>query len=60
MHEQYKQMMHALRAFIAVELNSYMTILAPPKHKNHSFSSGAKGIFLASLLQCTSKDRCTM
>ena len=47
MHEQYKQMMHALRAFTAVELNSYMTILAPPKHKNHSFSSGAKGIFFS-------------
>ena len=34
-----------LRALIAVELNSYIAILAPLKHKNQHYSSGAKGIF---------------
>ena len=35
-----------LRARVAVELNSYIAILILPKHKNHSYSSGAKCIFL--------------
>ena len=33
----------ALRALTAVELNSYIAILVPPKHKNPHYSSGAKG-----------------
>ena len=32
-----------LRALTAVELNSYIAILAPPKHKNPHYSSGVKG-----------------
>ena len=36
-------MLTFLRALTTVELNSYITILAPPKHKNPHYSSGAKG-----------------
>ena len=43
-----------LRELVAVELNSYIAILAPPKHKNQPYSSGDKKyFFLPSLLQCT-------
>ena len=46
-----------LRALGAVELNSYIAILAPPKHKKSTYSSGVKGFFfLPSLLQCTATD----
>ena len=38
-------MISFFRALVAVELNSYIAILAPPKHKNHPYNSGAKGIF---------------
>ena len=34
-----------IRVFVIMELNSYIAILTPPKHKNQSFSSGVKGIF---------------
>ena len=34
-----------LRALVAVELNNYIAILAPPKHKNQPYSSGDKKYF---------------
>ena len=34
--------MDALRALTAVELNSYIAILAPPEHKNPHYSSEVK------------------
>ena len=44
-----------------MELNSYIAILAPPKHKKPPPSSGAIQLFfLASLLQCTSINRCAL
>ena len=35
----------ALRALVVAELNSCITILIPPKHKNQPYSSEVKGIF---------------
>ena len=35
----------SIRALVVVELNSYIVILALPKHKNQPYNSGAKGIF---------------
>ena len=46
-----------VRALIAVVLYYYILAYQPPKS---CFSSGAKSIFLASLLQCTSIDRCAL
>ena len=46
-----------VRALIAVVLYYYILACQPPKS---CFSSGAKSIFLASLLQCTSIDRCAL
>ena len=34
-----------LRAFAVVELNSYIAILAPPKHQKQPCNSGTKGVF---------------
>ena len=45
--------MVVIKALAAVELNSYIAILTPPKHKKPPSSSRAK-FFLALLLQCTS------
>ena len=36
-----------LRALAVVELNSYIVILAPPKHKKPPSSSGAIAIFFS-------------
>ena len=38
-----------LRALAAVELNSYITILTPPKHQKEACSSGAILIFFSSI-----------
>ena len=44
-----------LRALVAVELKSYVAILAPPKQKNnHAAVELNLFFFLTSLLQCTS------
>ena len=47
---------------VAVELNSYIAILAPPKHKNQLYNSGVKSFFffLPSLLPCTAIDGCAL
>ena len=37
--------MGVIKALVAVELNSYIVILTPPKHKKQPYSSGAKSIF---------------
>ena len=51
-----------LRELVAVELNSHIAILAPPKHKNQPYSSGVRGFFffLPSLLLCTTIYGCTV
>ena len=41
---------HYLRALIAVELKSYIAILAPPKHKKTHATVELNLFFLASLL----------
>ena len=46
-----------VRALIAVVLYYYILAHQPPKS---CFSGGAKSIFLAPLLQCTSIDRCAL
>ena len=48
---------------VAVKLNSYIAILAPPKHKNQLYNSGVKSFFfffLPSLLQCMAIDGCAL
>ena len=50
----------ALRALVAMELKSYIAILALPKHKNNHTTVELKLLFLASLQQCTSIDRCVL
>ena len=50
----------ALRALVAIELKSYIAILALPKHKNNHTTVELKLLFLASLQQCTSIDRCVL
>ena len=40
-----KNNLWGLRALAVVELNSYIAILAPPKHQKEAYSSGAKSIF---------------
>ena len=50
----------ALRALVAMELKSYIAILALPKHKNNHTIVELKLLFLASLQQCTSIDRCEL
>ena len=36
-----------LRALEAIELNSYIAILAPPKHKKQPYNSGVKDMFFS-------------
>ena len=38
-----------LRALEAIELNSYIAILAPPKHQKEACSNEAKSIFFSSI-----------
>ena len=39
--------MGVIKALVAVELNSYIVILTPPKHKKQPYSSGVKDIFFS-------------
>ena len=50
-----------IRALTAMELNSYIAMLAPSKQKNSHYSNGAKGkIFTFTLLQCTVMHGCAL
>ena len=39
--------MVVIKALATVELNSYIAILTPPKHKKQPYSSGVKDIFFS-------------
>ena len=39
--------MGVIKALVAVELNSYIVILTPPKHKKQPYSSGVKDMFFS-------------
>ena len=39
--------MGVIKALVAVELNSYIAILTPPKHRKQPYSSGVKDIFFS-------------